>query len=89
MTLNEIYNMCKLLFPDKEVTLNEYCVHILWYVKSTYVQHSYDRHIWICDHDTHFEIDSDLFKLPSWFKDLVDYKIDKLERKKIFKGFKI
>lgn len=88
MTLIEIYNMCKLLFPDKEVECSGNAVHILWYVKSTYVQHGTDRHIWIFDYDTHFRIDSNLFKLPSWFKKVVKYKSN-MSEEKIFIGFNV
>lgn len=88
MTLVEIYNMCKLLFPDKEVNIYNATVGIQWCVKSTYVQYGTDRYIWIYNCDTYFRIDSNMFRLPSWFKKVVKYKTNEIG-KRVFIGFRV
>ena len=86
MNIVEIYNICKLAFPDKEVGIYNATVAIHWCVKSTHVQHGTDRYIWIVNYGNYFKIESNMFRLPSWFKEVVKYKTK--IKKKVFIGLR-
>lgn len=89
MTLNEIYQTCKLLFADKIVETYGNEVRILWRVKHcVWWRGGCLRDIKIIEHDSYFEIVSDLKKLPAWFTAAVKYKKN-MSGNRIFKGFKV
>ena len=80
MTIEEVYAICKLIFPDKMMRFNGCEIRIDWYYKEI------RKCIWIEEHCDYIRIEH-VGMLPSWFKDKVDYEYDKREGK-IFKGFK-
>lgn len=90
MTLNEIYQTCRLLFADKHVETYSNVVRIMWGVKhSDWRKGGSLRDIYIIEHDTtYFEISSNLKRLPSWFAAAIKYKKDILGNRE-FKGFKV
>ena len=89
MTLNEIYQTCRLLFADKRVETYNNVVRIMWGVKhSDWRKGGSLRDIYIIEHDTYFEISSNLERLPSWFAVAIKYKKDILGNRE-FKGFKV
>lgn len=90
MTLNEIYQTCRLLFADKHVETYSNVVRIMWGVKhNLWWRGGHLRSIYIIEHDTtYFEISSDLERLPSWFAVAIKYKKDMLGNR-VFKGFKV
>ena len=90
MTLNEIYQTCRLLFADKTVETYNNVVRVMWGVKHNDWQKGGNlRDIYIIEHDaTYFEIISDLKRLPSWFVAAVKYEKDILGNR-LFKGFKV
>lgn len=90
MTLNEIYQTCKLLFADKHVETYNNVVRIMWGVKHfDWRKGGSLRNIYIIEHDTtYFEISSNLKRLPSWFAVAVKYEKN-MSGNRIFKGFKV
>lgn len=89
MTLNEIYQTCRLLFADKHVETYNNVVRIMWGVKhSDWCKGGSLRDIYIIEHDTYFEISSDLERLPSWFAVAIKYERN-MSGFRIFKGFKV
>lgn len=89
MTQNEIYQTCRLLFADKHVETYSNVVRIMWSVKrSLWWRGGNLRDIYIIDHDTYFEVSSDLKRLPSWFAVAVKYERN-MSGDRIFKGFKV
>lgn len=89
MTLNEIYQTCRLLFADKHVETYNNVVRILWSVKnSVWWKGGSLRDIYIIEHGTYFEIKSNLERLPSWFRVAVKYE-KSMSGARIFKGFKV
>lgn len=89
MTLNEIYQTCRLLFADKIVETYNDTIHIMWSVKrSLWWRGGHLRSIYIIEHSTYFQITSDLKRLPSWFAAAVKYERDMLGNR-VFKGFKV
>ena len=89
MTLNEIYQTCRLLFADKHVETYNNVVRIMWCVKhSDWLKGGNLRDIYIIDHDIYFEIVSDVKRLPSWFAVAIKYEKD-MSGNRIFKGFKV
>ena len=89
MTQNEIYQTCRLLFADKIVEIYNDTIHIMWSVKrSLWWRGGHLRSIYIIEHDTYFQITSDLKRLPSWF--VVAVKCERnMSGDRIFKGFKV
>lgn len=89
MTLNEIYQTCRLLFADKIVETYNDTVHIMWSVKhSLWWRGGHLRSIDIIEHDTYFEVYSDLKRLPSWFAAAIKYEKN-ISGNRVFKGFKV
>ena len=89
MTLNEIYQTCRLLFADKHVETYSNVVRIMWGVKHfDWRKGGSLRDIYIIEHDTYFEISSDLERLPSWFAVAIRYKRN-MSGYRVFKGFKV
>lgn len=90
MTLNEIYQTCRLLFADKHVETYNNVVRVMWSVKhSDWQKGGHLRDIYIIEHDTtYFEIRSDLKRLPSWFAVAIKYERNMLGDR-MFKGFKV
>lgn len=89
MTLNEIYQTCRLLFADKQVETYNNVVRIMWCVKhSDWLKGGHLRDIYIIDHDTYFEIVSDVKRLPSWFVAAIKCERN-MSGDRIFKGFKV
>lgn len=89
MTLNEIYQTCRLLFADKHVETYNNVVRIMWGVKhSDWRIGGSLRDIYIIEHDTYFEIRSNLGRLPSWFVAAVKYEKN-MSGNRVFKGFKV
>lgn len=80
MTTEEIYTICKLIFPNKQVQFNGYDVIISWNYMGIF------RRIWIEQHYDYILIDS-VGRLPSWFVDKVNYSYT-AGKGRIFKGFK-
>ena len=82
MTIEEVYAICKLIFPDKEVVrFNGEIVYIDW------KYHKFYRRIWIEQFSDCISIDVNAGKLPSWFTSKVNYTYTS-GRLRIFKGFK-
>lgn len=89
MTQNEIYQTCRLLFADKIVETYNNTIHIMWSVKrSLWWRGGHFRSIYITEHDTYFQITSDLKRLPSWFAVAVKYERN-MSGDRVFKGFKV
>lgn len=89
MTLNEIYQTCRLLFADKHVETYNNVVRIMWSVKhSDWRIGGSLRDIYIIEHDTYFEIRSNLGRLPSWFVAAIKYEKN-MSGYRVFKGFKV
>lgn len=89
MTLNEIYQTCRLLFADKHVETYNNVVRIMWGVKhSDWRIGGSLRDIYIIEHDTYFEIRSNLGRLPSWFAAAIKYEKN-MSGFRVFKGFKV
>lgn len=81
MTTEEIYTICKLIFPDKDVYFNGEGVYIDWRY------YGYYRRIWIEQLSDCISIATSTGRLPSWFTDKVKYTYAS-GRLRIFKGFK-
>lgn len=82
MTMEEIYTVCKLIFPDREVVrFNGEYVYIDWKYYGFY------RRIWIEQLSDCISIDVSAGRLPSWFTSKVNYTYVS-GRLRIFKGFK-
>ena len=89
MTLNEIYQTCRLLFADKTVETYTNVVRIMWCVKrSIWWRGGSIREIYIIEHGTYFEVRSDLKRLPAWFAVAIKYKKN-MSGDRVFKGFKV
>lgn len=81
MTIEEVYAICKLVFPDREVRFNGVDVCIDW------EYYGFCRCIWIEQFSDCIGINVSAGKLPSWFTSKVNY-IYASGRLRIFKGFK-
>lgn len=82
MTMEEIYTVCKLIFPDREVVrFNEEYIYIDW------KYYGFPRRIWIEQFSDCISIDVSAGRLPSWFTSKVNYTYTS-GRLRIFKGFK-
>lgn len=81
MTMEEIYTVCKLIFPDREVRFNGEDVYIDW------EYYGFHRRIWIEQFSDCISIDVSAGRLPSWFTSKVNYAYTS-GRLRIFKGFK-
>ena len=80
MTMEEIYAICKLVFPDKQVQFNGCDVCISWNYCGLF------RRIWVEQHYDFILINS-ISRLPSWFMNRVDYSYV-AGKGRVFKGFK-
>ena len=89
MTLNEIYQTCRLLFADKHVETYNNVVRVMWSVKhSDWQKGGHLRDIYIIEHSTYFQITSDLKRLPSWFVAAIKCERN-MSGDRVFKGFKV